>query len=111
MTRAQIPQSIIDNANDLRRRYREERLKPKYMTGRDMHHIEGEITAALQDLRSQLAAGIIKESGVEFHARCLTLLDDLRNRFPSPQPPKSFISGYMYNIVDRCLHRFIKDDT
>lgn len=111
MTRALIPQDIIDTAKEQRRRYREEILETKYLQTNDMRLTEGEVTAKLQDLRSQLDAGSITDSGVEFHSRCLQELSELRYQLPiSPSPPLVFLQGYMYNIVDRCLHRFLRVD-
>ena len=112
MVRANLPPDVIATANDQRRRYREETLRPQYLKVRDMRLIEDEIAANLNVLRSQLDAGIITDSGVEFHARCLQRLCDLRDRLPiSPSPPLTIFQGCMYTIVDRCLHRFVRAET
>ena len=111
MARALIPQDTIDTANAQRRRYRKEILRPQYLKSHDMRLTEGEVIATLQDLRSQLDAGSITDSGVEFHSRCLQRLSELRDQLPiSPSPPLVFLQGCMYNIVDRCLHRFVRID-
>jgi len=112
MARAQIPQDTIETAKEQRRRYREESLKPQYLLTRDLRLIDDEVTAALQDLRSQLDAGTITDLGVQFHARCLQRLTELCDQLPiSPKPPLVFLHGCMYNIVDRCLHRFVRAES
>jgi len=109
MARAQIPQDTIETAKEQRRRYREESLKPQYLMTRDIRLIDDEVTAALQDLRAQLDAGTITDIGVQFHARCLQRLTELHDQLPiSPKPSLAFLHGCMYNIVDRCLHRFVR---
>lgn len=112
MARANLPTDVIATANDQRRRYREETLKQQYLKTRDMRLVEDEVIANLHALRSQLDAGIITDSGVEFHARCLQRLSDVRSELPlSIPPPLVFLHGCMYNIVDRCLHRFVRAET
>jgi len=112
MSAAGISQDVIDSANDLRRHYREEILKPQYLKIRDMKLIEGEVTATLHYLRSQLDTGVIVESGSKFHARCLQKLAHLRKELSiSPPLPLVFIQGCMYNIVNRCRHRFVRAET
>jgi hypothetical protein len=112
MAQAHLSQDTIKTANDQRRRYWQALLRPQYLMKTDMGFIEGEVAAILQDLRSQLDAGIISDSGVEFHARCLRSLSDLRGQLPiKSSPPLAFLHGCMYSFVDRCLHRFIRAET
>jgi predicted esterase YcpF (UPF0227 family) len=111
MEAARLPQDAIDTANDQRRRYREELLGPQYLQTREIRMIEDEVTALLQDLRSQLDAGLIADSGVQFHARCLQQLAELRDRLPITPPPLGLLHGCMYSIADRCLHRFARAET
>ncbi len=111
MATAGISQDNIDSANNQRRSYKEELLKPNYLKLRDTRLIEGEIVATLLNLRTQLDAGFIVSTGREFHATCLQELDDLRNQLSiSPPPPLAFLQGCMYNIVNRCLHRFVRGE-
>jgi len=71
--------------------------------------MEGEVLAALLLLRSHLDMGLIQDSGVEFHHRCLVQLEEIqRSLNVNPRPPLMFLEGYMYNVVDRGLHRFTR---
>lgn len=111
MARALIPQDTIDTAIDQKRRYRAQILKPQYLKSQDIRLTEGEVIATLQDLRSQLDSGSIPDTGIEFHSRCLQRLSKLQDQLPiSPSPPLVFLQGFMYNIVDRCQHRFVRID-
>ncbi len=112
MTKAQIPADAIDTANHLRRHYRRELLQPKYLNTSDRLSAEEEVRATLQDLRSQLDSNMIADSGIEFHNRCLQQLGQLRNNPPiSPMPPLAVLQGFMYSLVGRCLHRFVRPGT
>lgn len=109
MERAEIPSDAIATAHEMRRRYRQESLNPKFLEPADYDLLQGEIDAALHQLRSKLDAKEIDESVVEFHNRCLSIIQSIctSTRFPNP-PPLFFAQGYMYYIVGRCRHRFIR---
>jgi hypothetical protein len=109
MKAAGLPSDIIMTAKEARFYYRKETLSPKYMQSKDIYFVEGEVEAMLLGLRSQLDAGKINNSGVKFHALCLGKLNELKT---SQKHISSlslfFLYGCMYNITDRCLHRFIR---
>jgi hypothetical protein len=105
MKTAGIAPDTISAAMEERDLYVKEILSPKYLQANDRRFVEGEVAALLQTLRAQLDAGFLPDSGPGFHSLCLTKLDDLSRQLPV-RPPLAFVHGCMYNITDRCLHRF-----
>jgi hypothetical protein len=108
MADAGIIDTEIESAIESRRRYVLERLSPQYLSLSEQEHIEAEVAAILHTLRSQLDAGSLPDSGIQFHAKCLCELQELQKKLStSSRPvPLAFLIGCMYNIADRCLHRF-----
>jgi hypothetical protein len=107
MQQAGIAASEIESSLETRRHYLAERLRPQYLSISDRHHVEGEVTAILLALRAQLDAGDLPDTGVEFHAKCISALQELQNSLSTSRPvPLAFMIGCMYNIADRCTHRF-----
>ncbi len=107
MEDAGIPTDMIGTALEQRMYYREESLKSEYLKITDRKRIEQEIAALLLKLRAQLDAGLLPDRGIEFHHHCLQQLEQLRSTLGIVPPPLlAFLYGCMYNIADRCLHRF-----
>jgi hypothetical protein len=106
---AGIADPEVDSALETRRHYMAERLQQKYLSLTERDHVEGEVAATLHALRARLDAGEIADSGVEFHASCISALRDLEKRLATSRPvPWVFLVGCMYSITDRCTHRFRK---
>lgn len=98
---------MIQTALEQRMYYREEVLKSQYLKITDRKRVEQEVAALLLNLRAQLDAGLLPDSGIEFHNHCLQALAQLRSTLGVVTPPLlAFLHGCMYNIADRCLHRF-----
>lgn len=109
MQKAALPSDMIEAAQEQRRNYRGEVLRPQYLSLDESRLAQAEVTAALQALRAQLDAGKFSDDGVQFHERCLLALQGLRDTMSSSrQLPLSFLQGSMYNATDRCLHRFVR---
>ncbi len=107
MESASIPTDTIQTALEERRYYREEVLKPQYLSLSDRGLMEREVLARLQRLKSQLDAGTVADSGKSFHELCLLNLEELQKTLPlKSEPSLVFLHGCMYTVVDRCLHRF-----
>lgn len=107
MEKAGIASSEIESALETRRHYLEERLRPQYLSISDRNLAEVEATATLHALRAQLDAGTIPDSGVDFHAQCITALQTLQNKLSTTRAvPLAFLIGCMYSSADRCTHRF-----
>jgi hypothetical protein len=106
----------VETAASLRRRYREAVLSPKYMSNPDRSIVEGEIEAALHRLRSGLDMGSLPDDGPEFHSTCLNAIARVRLELENSShvkdiPPDSWMIGFMYNLADRCPHRFRRAST
>jgi hypothetical protein len=107
MKQASLPDDAIANAQEARRFYRQERMTAKYLETSDQSKIERAVQATLQQLRAELDAGNFPDSGEKFHAICLSTLDSLQHTMPTKGSLELFyVQGIMYNITDRCLHRF-----
>jgi hypothetical protein len=107
MGTAKLPKDIIAVAHEERRHYREEVFKPQYLSVIDRRLIEREVLAVLQRLKAELDNGKIPDIGPMFHDLCLSKLEELQSNLPlRSKPPMFFLQGYMYTVVDRCLHRF-----
>jgi hypothetical protein len=107
MLQAGIADSEIESSLETRRHYLAERLRPQYLSLAERDHVEGEVTATLHALRARLDAGELSDSGVEFHATCISALQSLQGRLSTSRPvPLAFLFGCMYSIADRCTHRF-----
>ena len=108
---AELSTEVIESAWDLRHRYRQERLAPRYLSVGDVEMIEGEVGAVLHDLRSRFNAGGLSDTPAEFHERCRAAVVDLRATLALPSPPPLFmLLGAMYDRVSRGLHRFTRVD-
>jgi hypothetical protein len=105
MRDAGLPEDYIKSAHVARRAYRRFLLHPTYQKSADLSQLESEIVSKLHHLRSQLDAGKLTNQGIQFHALCLSALEDIRAN-SSSEIPLSFFQGCMYNVTDRCLHRF-----
>lgn len=103
---AAISSDVADGANTLRLSYRNKQLTPVYSQNDKFREAEEEVQALLHALLSKLDAGLLNDNGMEFHARCLSELEKLRDRYPTIQ--QAFLSGSMYSVTDRCRHRFVR---
>lgn len=98
----------IETALELRRLYRKERLDPQYLELTDFDLIDGEILTCLQGLRLRMDSGEI-DSGREFYSICLNNLEALRKSINTKgMTPSFYFHGCMYDITDRCWHRYHK---
>lgn len=106
-----LSQSVIDTAWDLRARYRREVLAPRFLSVDDRDLLEAEVEAHLHALRVQLDADAIPDTPEQFHNRCSGALQSMLAQLPTTsRPPLSLVQGAMYDLTNRCLHRFTKRD-
>ena len=110
MGEARLSPTAISTAIDQRRRYRKERLSPTYLSLVDIERIESDVTAEMHQAFSKLEAEEIYDTGPQFHTRCLDILKEIKKTHSvSVDTPLSFYQGYMYDITNRCLHRFSRE--
>ncbi|MBD2655414.1 DUF4297 domain-containing protein [Synechocystis sp. FACHB-383] len=107
MVSAGISNDLIEVAQEQRRAYRSRTLNSGYMDLSRRQEIEMDTQAHLHQLVSKLDAGQLRDTGVEFHSRCLDCLSEVRQH-DEGEISISFLQGYMYYLADRCLHRFMR---
>lgn len=109
MELAGIPSDSIEMAHEQRRYFRSVFLEPKYLKTNGRDFILQEVGARLHKLKAQLDSGDLVQSGPEFHSHCLNELEEYCRSLITENPvPLSMLYGCMYNVVDRCLHRFMR---
>lgn len=107
MEDAALPADTIEQAQELRRKYRRRSLTPRYQNSQDRPLLDEEVAAILQGLKADLDSGVLPDDGPQFFAICLKKLSEFRNQFPVAQRPAlADLQGAMYSIADRCLHRY-----
>jgi hypothetical protein len=109
MHAASLSVEAIDAANRTRYLYRQAMLGDKYSAPKDYNRVEGEVVARLSTLLNKLDIGDLPDSGPQFHARCHTKLEELFDVDPiAKKLGLAFLQGCMYNVTDRCSHRFLR---
>jgi hypothetical protein len=104
---AGLPTDTILQAQEQRRLYRARSLTPRYLEIQMEPNLDEEVLALLSHLRAQLDSGGLPDSGPAFHTACLNQLSEYRASLPARRRPSlADLHGSMYNIADRCLHRF-----
>lgn len=97
----------IAMAVELRLRYGAEVRTPRYMEDKQIERLQVLVRSKMATLRSSYVAGEIDPSGQAFHALCLKEMDQAGATEPAGGADTTgFLKGCMYDITDRCLHRF-----
>ena len=109
LSRAGLAEGDILASMMSRQKYLSERYQPKYLKLSDLTHLGDEVSAVLQGLRAKLDSGEMSDNGIVFHSECLKAVEQLRQHHSDPKPPLSVLQGCMYDIADRCVHRFRKE--
>jgi hypothetical protein len=109
MEKANIANDYILTAQNERRQFRQERLKPKYLDFTDLDLIEGEVLSELNGLRLRLDGDEFTE-GAPFLKVCQDKLRELQDTLQvKTRPPLFYLDGCMYDITDRCAHRYHRE--
>jgi hypothetical protein len=107
MQAANLPPDAIMAAHEARNRYRLQALMEQYSGPTKHLVVEAEIVATLSTLRARLDAGEYADDGPSFYSRCLDSLQGLHDASAeAKQLGLAYLHGCMYNIMDRCGHRF-----
>lgn len=96
-------------AAEQRLRYLREAREPRYVAADDRDLLEGEIQARLNRLKIQLEAGELADNGRQFLSRCQSELLSVRDSLSGQKAPESIVFGYMYDVMNRCLHRLVRE--
>lgn len=104
--------TAIEVAKDQRRRYLHEVRQPRYLAVQDREDVESEALARLHRLKTRLDAEELNDSGLQFLSRCQQALLDLRDSINGQsKPPEGILYGYLYDVMNRCLHRLMRAST
>lgn len=103
---AGVAPTEIEGASQLRRKYRAERLRPRYVDSRRLGDLEVEIEAELRVLRSRVDAGTLPDHGLQIHSQSLECVTTAMKVLELAGAPKYLGQGFMYELADRCVHRF-----
>lgn len=107
--KANLPDDYAKNAGKFREMYIKRRYEVDYMESDWLSDLEGEVMDKLMSLKGELDSGQI-EGGLNFHQHCYKEVKKIATseRFINKDVPKYIIVGLMYQITNRCLHRFHK---
>ena len=98
---------MIALAVELRRDYAALMRTPRYMETDETAALQQRVKSEMMRLRARYSAGHLDIDGVEFLSLCLDRLDEVNEARPDGEQDRSaFLQGCMYDITDRCLHRF-----
>lgn len=110
MEHAHLDATLIEGAQTLRRRYRQSSINAGYLETSSRTHIEAEAIAVLHERLLHLLANSHAKDGHPFLVDCQQALRDLWLQSASRQSwGVSYLYGYMYEVSDRCLHRFSRN--
>ncbi|HET6351511.1 MAG TPA: dsDNA nuclease domain-containing protein [Coriobacteriia bacterium] len=111
MEAGEIDEALVAQAEERRRRYLEERYRPRYAPSRGYDRAIDEINTCLSDLLDNYVASTHPPSPGEFHRTCKASLQALIERLPEDcRPTYPFALGTMYETTNRCLHRFTQGE-
>lgn len=106
---ALLTEDIINSANELRHSYRRETLNHEYVSASKINKSKLQILELLQKLKIDYDSGKVVDSNnikltpYDFHSLCLERIEE----YSTANDIDSYISkGCMYEITDRCSHRF-----
>jgi hypothetical protein len=109
MTDAELPEDQIRMALELRRDYAILVRTPRYMSETDVAKLQRRVKSELASLRAGQMAGQLAADGATFHSVCIQKMDEINiGLLNQPEDQSAFLKGCMYDIADRCLHRFTR---
>lgn len=77
------------------------------MSEMDVPALQRRVKSELASLRAGQIAGQLAPDGPTFHSICIQKMDEINQNLPNQAEDQSaLLKGCMYDIADRCLHRF-----
>jgi hypothetical protein len=102
-----LSEESINLAIDMRLNYAAEVRTPKYMAEDETEKLQQVVKSRLMMLRTKYMAGLLPVNEIDFFLQCSELMEKLNECRPDGvQDQLAFLLGCMYDITDRCLHRF-----
>jgi len=107
MEQAGLDEDQIQMAIDLRLSYAKLVRTSRYMTTKNAEKLQLRVKSELASLRARMMAGQLQLDGQGFHLLCLERMDAINSeRRSDTEDHSAYLKGCMYDITDRCLHRF-----
>lgn len=96
-------------AVEMRRDYAAVMRTPRYMAEDETTALQQRVKSEMMLLRARYSAGHLDIDGTAFLSMCLERLNTVNEDRPAGQQDRAaFLQGCMYDITDRCLHRFAR---
>lgn len=96
-------------AVDIRRTYAALMRTTRYMAEDETSALQQRVKSEMMLLRARYSAGHLDIDGAAFLSLCLERLNAMNEDRPAGEKDRSaFLQGCMYDITDRCLHRFAR---
>ena len=109
MAEAGLSPDMSSLAMSLRRTYASEIRTPRYLDASDAEGLQHRVQSEVASLRARFIAGELDGGPQQFHALCVSRMDEINAERPAGEPDRSaFLKGCLYDITDRCLLRFAR---
>lgn len=109
LNEAKVAEDVIETARSLRLAYLGKLFTPRYSEPDKREELQNEIDAKLMSLRAKIDSGELDVDGRAFHIQCMSAIDEVHDALPKKnRPPASNLYGFMYELADRCTHRFVR---
>lgn len=105
MNEAQISDSVIEAAKDMKWAFKAESLNHIFVSQMVINKFKGELLTTLQDLKIELDSGTLNLSSDSFHNHCIKTVSKIARKHNIDD---NIARGCMYDITNRCSHRFTK---
>lgn len=100
---------VIALAVEMRRDYAAAMRTPRYMAENEIASLQQRVKSEMMLLRARYSAGHLDIDGTAFLSMCLERLNSVNEDRPAGEQDRAaFLQGCMYDIADRCLHRFAR---
>lgn len=103
-----VPSDYIQNAKQLKWDYVKNRLTSDFIQPSDLSSLTEVIHGELFKMKLALDNDELEEE--QFHKLCMDKLRAIResDKFKDKNVPEYFLSGFMYELTSKCIHRFRK---
>lgn len=105
MQEAGIPDSTIEVAKEMKWKYKNETLNHIFVSSLSINTFKDTVLSKLHNLKIDFDADKLNMSDMDFYRHCNQVIDQLAVEH---NIPISIAKGCMYDITNRCSHRFTK---
>ncbi len=108
MQAANLPDPMVQVAQDLRWRYTEARLASDFYGNNALRLVEEEVMSLIPRLQREQYGQSDSLNSLAFHGLCIEELNKIveKQRIQELFIPGSLVTGFFYQVVNRCLMRF-----